>query len=120
MTATKTVQKDKKKTSVPKTEAITASKVLPATLGTRRTVTGIVVSDKMQKTIIVKVDRRVRHGLYKKYVMKSCRYKAHDEVNTAKSGDLVLLVETRPLSKEKRWVLQSIVRKAGQLPEINV
>ena len=86
----------------------------------RRAVVGTVVSDKMQKTIVVKVDRRVRHSLYKKYVEKSRRYKAHDENNEAKVGDLVTLIESRPLSREKRWVLQSIVRKAGQAPAVNV
>jgi len=86
----------------------------------RRTVVGIVVSDKMQKTIVVKVDRRVRHTLYKKYIERSRRYKAHDETNTAKIGDRVQLVESRPLSREKRWVLQSILRKAEQTPDVNV
>ena len=86
----------------------------------RRAVVGIVVSDKMQKTIVVKVDRQVRHALYKKYVEKSRRYKAHDETNDAKIGDRVALVESRPLSREKRWVLQSIIRRAGQAPEANV
>lgn len=86
----------------------------------RRAVVGTVVSDKMQKTIVVKVDRQVRHSLYKKYVEKSRRFKAHDEKNEAKVGDRVSLVESRPLSREKRWVLQSIVRKAGQAPEANV
>jgi len=86
----------------------------------RRAVVGTVVSDKMQKTIVVKVDRRVRHSLYKKYVEKSRRYKAHDETNEAKVGDIVTLVESRPLSREKRWVLQAIVRLAGQAPEANV
>jgi len=86
----------------------------------RRMVVGTVVSDKMQKTIVVKVDRRVRHTLYKKYVEKSRRFKAHDENNEAKIGDQVQLVESRPLSREKRWVLQSILRRAGQAPEANV
>ncbi len=86
----------------------------------RRMVVGTVVSDKMQKTIVVKVDRRVRHTLYKKYVEKTRRYKAHDETNDAKVGDQVKLVESRPLSREKRWVLQSILRRAGQAPEANV
>lgn len=86
----------------------------------RRTVVGIVVSDKMQKTIVVKVDRQVRHSLYRKYVEKSRRYKAHDEMNDARVGDRVSLVESRPLSREKRWVLQSILRRAGQAPEANV
>ncbi len=86
----------------------------------RRSVVGIVVSDKMQKTIVVKVDRQVRHTLYKKYIEKSRRYKAHDEKNEAKIGDRVTLVESRPMSKEKRWVLQAITRRAGQAPEANV
>src|SRR3954462_12091463 len=86
----------------------------------RRGVVGTVVSDKMQKTIVVKVDRQVRHGLYQKYIEKTRRYKAHDEKNDAKVGDRVTLVESRPLSREKRWVLQSIVRRSGQAPEINV
>jgi len=86
----------------------------------RRLVVGVVVSDKMQKTIVVKVDRQVRHSLYRKYVEKTRRYKAHDEKNDAKVGDRVSLVESRPLSRDKRWVLQSILRRAGQAPEINV
>lgn len=86
----------------------------------RRTVVGTVVSDKMEKTIVVKVDRRVRHALYKKYVVKSRRFKAHDEKNEAKMGDRVVLVESRPLSREKRWALQSIIRKASQVLEISV
>ena len=86
----------------------------------RRVVEGTVVSDKMQKTIVVKVDRRVRHGLYMKYVVKSRRFKAHDEKNDEKIGDRVALIESRPLSREKRWVLQSILRKAGQVVEANV
>jgi small subunit ribosomal protein S17 len=86
----------------------------------RKEMTGIVVSDKMQKTIVVKIDRRVRHGLYMKYIVKSHRFKAHDEKNEAKVGDVVVLVESRPLSREKRWALQSITRRAGQVIEANV
>lgn len=86
----------------------------------RKIVVGTVVSDKMQKTIVVKVDRRVRHPLYKKYVVRSNRFKAHDETNQAKIGDLVALLESRPLSREKRWVLQSIIRRAGQVLEANI
>ena len=89
-------------------------------LQNRRAVVGVVVSDKMQKTIVVKVDRQVRHALYQKYVEKSRRYKAHDEKNDAKIGDRVSLIESRPLSREKRWVLQTILRRAGQAPEVNV
>src|SRR3954467_14899818 len=86
----------------------------------RRGGVGTVVSDKMQKTIVVRVDRQVRHSLYGKYVEKSRRYKAHDEKNVAKVGDRVRLTESRPLSREKRWVLQSVIRRAGQAPEVNV
>ena len=86
----------------------------------RRVIVGTVVSDKMQKTIVVKVDRRVRHGLYGKYLVKSRRFKAHDERNDAKIGDQVSLVESRPLSRDKRWVLQEILRRAGQVIEANV
>ncbi len=86
----------------------------------RATITGLVVSDKMQKTIVVKVDRRVRHGLYGKFIVHSRRFKAHDETNQAKMGDRVELVESRPLSREKRWVLKTILRKAGQVLEANI
>lgn len=92
----------------------------PSALDRRRMVTGTVVSDKMQKTIVVKVDRRVRHALYKKYVMRSRRFKAHDEKNDARAGDLVQLVETRPMSREKRWALKAILRRAAQVAQINV
>jgi|GEM_PF-31943 len=102
----------------------------PATTGTsaearnglqkRGTMTGIVVSDKMQKTIVVKVDRRVRHELYGKFLVHSRRFKAHDEKNEAKMGDRVELVESRPLSREKRWVLKTILRKVGQVLEANI
>ncbi len=86
----------------------------------RRQLVGLVVSDKMMKTVVVQVDRQVKHRLYKKYVQKTRRYKAHDEHNTAKVGDRVELVETRPLSREKRWVVQSILRKSGGVSEIKV
>ncbi len=78
----------------------------------RRTLQGIVVSDKMNKTVVVKVTRQVMHPRYKKIVRRSKRYKAHDEAETAGTGDLVTIVESRPLSKSKRWRLQSIDRKA--------
>jgi small subunit ribosomal protein S17 len=89
-------------------------------LGQRKEVVGTVVSDKMQKTIVVKVDRRVRHPLYKKYVTRSRRFKAHDEQNTAKAGDLVRIIESRPLSRDKRWALKEIVRRAAQTLELSV
>ena len=89
-------------------------------LQSRRTVVGTVVSDKMTKTIVVKVDRRVRDTEYKKFVIRSRRYKAHDEKNVAKVGDRVMLVESRPMSKEKRWALKEILRAVGQVHDVNI
>lgn len=78
----------------------------------RKQLTGVVVSDKMQKTIVVRVDRQVKDALYTKYVVRSQRYKAHDEKSDAKIGDVVSIVETRPMSKDKRWALQKIIRRS--------
>jgi small subunit ribosomal protein S17 len=86
----------------------------------RKLAVGVVVSDKMQKTIVVKTDRRVRHGLYKKYLTRSQKFKAHDEKNEAKVGDLVSIIESRPLSRDKRWALQKIIRRAIQTADANV
>ena len=85
----------------------------------RRTLVGLVVSNKMQKTIVVKIERSVRHGKYSKYVAQTNRFKAHDEKNDAKIGDRVLVVESRPLSRDKRWVLKEILRRAAGAPEAN-
>ena len=78
----------------------------------RKTRTGKVVSDKMDKTIVVAVRDNVRHPLYNKIVKKTYKLKAHDEKNDAKIGDTVRVMETRPLSKDKRWRLVEIVEKA--------
>ena len=79
-----------------------------------RTVSGVVVSDRMQKGITVKVERRVKHPVYGKYVRKSSKIHAHDEKNACKIGDTVTVIECRPLSKTKTWMLQSIdVRSTG-------
>jgi len=78
----------------------------------RKTLEGIVVSDKMDKTIVVLVEDKVAHPLYKKVVKKSKRYKVHDEKNEAKQGDKVEIAETRPLSKDKYFRLVRIVEKA--------
>ncbi len=78
----------------------------------KRMYTGIVVSDKMDKTIVVNVTTRQLHSLYKKYINRSKRIKAHDETNDAKIGDKVRVIETRPLSKEKRWRLLEVVERA--------
>jgi small subunit ribosomal protein S17 len=74
--------------------------------------TGTVVSDKMDKTIVVAVDFTYKHPLYKKILRKLKKYKAHDENNEARIGDKVLISETRPLSKTKRWKLVEIIKKA--------
>ena len=71
----------------------------------KRILQGVVVSDVQNKTIIVRVDRRVMHPIYKKYVTRSKKYAAHDEANTFKVGDVVRIEESRPLSKTKRWVV---------------
>src|SRR5947209_1732905 len=78
----------------------------------RKTREGLVVSDKMQKTVVVAVERRVPHPVYGKMVTRTKKLKAHDEENSAKAGDLVRIAETRPLSKDKRWRLVEIVERA--------
>ncbi len=77
-----------------------------------RVLIGIVRSDKMQKTVVVEVTHRVLHRTYKKYVTRRQRYKAHDEQNTAHVGDKVQIVESRPLSRDKRWRLQKVLEVA--------
>jgi len=77
--------------------------------GHRKSQTGIVVSDKMDKTVVVKVDRLVKHQLYNKYIKRSVKYKVHDEQNICKVGDRVQIIECRPLSKDKRWSLKQII-----------
>ena len=81
--------------------------------GKRRRQTGVVVSDKMEKTVVVRVDRLVKHPLYNKYIKRSVRYKVHDEQNSCKAGDKVLITECRPLSKDKRWTLCQILESAA-------
>jgi len=82
--------------------------------GQRKTRQGKVVSDRMDKTIVVQIDERVMHPVYKKYVRKRVKYKAHDEQNTAKIGDTVMIEECRPLSSQKRWRLKDIVERAPE------
>lgn len=77
----------------------------------RKTKAGIVVSDKMDKTIVVAVEDFVRHSLYGKAVKKTKKFKAHDENNECNSGDKVRIMETRPLSKDKRWRLVNVIEK---------
>jgi small subunit ribosomal protein S17 len=78
----------------------------------RKTRVGIVISDKMQKTVVVAIERRVRHPVYGKMMTRTKKLKAHDEENTAKVGDTVRIMETRPLSKDKRFRLVEIVERA--------
>ena len=80
--------------------------------GARKTRVGVVVSDKMQKTVVVAIDRRVPHPVYGKMVTRTTRLKAHDEENSAKTGDTVRIMETRPLSKDKRWRVVEILDRA--------
>lgn len=78
----------------------------------RKTRVGVVASDKMDKTVVVTVQDRVKHPLYKKIVNRTIRLKAHDENNECRVGDRVLIMETRPLSKDKRWRVAEIIEKA--------
>ncbi|MCG8454220.1 MAG: 30S ribosomal protein S17 [Spirochaetales bacterium] len=78
----------------------------------KKTFTGTVVSDKMEKTITVVVATRQLHPLYKKYITRTKKYKAHDEANDAHTGDTVKIIESRPVSKDKRWRLVEVVERA--------
>lgn len=78
----------------------------------RKSRTGTVVSDKMDKTVVVIVETKVKHPLYKKYVTRSNKFKAHDENNECREGDKVRIVETRPLSRTKHWRVERIIEKA--------
>lgn len=80
----------------------------------QRTVTGKVISDKMNKTIVVQVERKVKHPLYGKYIRRFSKMCAHDEENACKVGDLVIIQQSRPLSKTKCWKLVEILRKEQQ------
>ncbi len=86
--------------------------------GNLKQIVGTVTSDRMAKTIVVRVDRKIRHSDYGKYIVVSRQCKAHDEKNAAKIGDRVILMETRPLSRDKRWILRKVLsstkmQKAG-------
>jgi small subunit ribosomal protein S17 len=80
--------------------------------GIRKTMVGTVVSDRMDKTVVVIVQRLVKHALYQKYIRQRKRYKVHDAKNDCHPGDRVLIIETRPLSREKRWRVKEILEKA--------
>ena len=81
--------------------------------GQQKVRNGVVVSDKMDKTVVVLVERLVQHIQYKKYVKQRKKYKAHDPENRCKTGDVVTIVETRPLSREKRWLVREVVKQAA-------
>jgi len=78
----------------------------------KRMIKGIVISDKMDKTIVVKTERLVKHPIFHKYVRRHAKYKAHDENNQCKVGDTVVIIESRPISKDKRWRMLEITQKA--------
>lgn len=81
---------------------------------TQRTIEGKVISDKMNKTIVVQVERKVKHPLYGKYVRRFSKMVAHDEDNVCRIGDLVLIKQSRPLSKTKRWKLVEVIKREKQ------
>ena len=81
--------------------------------GQQKVRNGVVVSDKMDKTVVVLVERLVQHVQYKKYVKQRKKYKAHDPENRCKTGDVVTIVETRPLSREKRWLVREVIKQAA-------
>ena len=83
--------------------------------GIRRTLIGEIVSDKMDKTVVVEVTRRFKHPTYKKFISRRKRYHAHDEENEYQSGDTVELVESRPLSRKKRWRVARLIEKGAGL-----
>lgn len=83
--------------------------------GKRKTMVGRVVSDKMDKTIVVSIERLQRHPLYKRVIRLTTKFKAHDEANEARIGDTVLIEESRPLSATKRWRLVEVVSRAGEM-----
>ena len=80
--------------------------------GHRKTRSGVVVSDKMDKTVVVEITRRFKHKVYAKYIKRSKKFQVHDEQNEGRTGDRVLIEETRPLSKHKRWRLKAVIEKA--------
>ncbi len=80
-----------------------------------RTLVGRVVSNKMDKTVTVRVERRVKHPVYGKYVVRTTKYHAHDETNQVNEGDLVEIAETRPIAKTKTWTVKRVVQQAVQV-----
>jgi small subunit ribosomal protein S17 len=105
------VSEQPEQTEAPEPQETVASPA-QATRNRRKVRVGVVVSDKMDKTVLVRIDRRVRHPLYKKILARSNKLAAHDENNDAHVGDTVRVMETRPLSKSKRWRVVEIVERA--------
>jgi small subunit ribosomal protein S17 len=101
---------------IKRTDAVTAQSSTgtqtPPKRSSRKIRVGKVVSNKMSKSIIVMVERKVKHELYKKFFKKTTKFMAHDDKNTAKVGDIVKIMETRPISARKRWRLVEIIEKA--------
>lgn len=101
----------------PKTAAAPAAPAVVEERGQRKTLEGVVVSDKMDKTRVIRVTRSVLHPFYKKVMTKSKKFHAHDESNAAHEGDLVEIASTRPLSKLKRWRIVRVVKAAPRAVE---
>ena len=97
-----------------------SEKVRVETQSHRKVLIGTVVSNKMQKTIVVEVTRKKAHPMYKRVISIRKKFYAHDEKNEARSGDTVKIEESRPLSKLKRWTLKEIVRKTALVPEVDM
>ena len=87
--------------------------------GSRATKVGVVTSDKMDKSVTVRVERTVLHPLYKRYVKRSAKFLAHDEENACKRGDVVEIVESRPLSARKRWRVRRVVQRAAEMADLS-
>jgi small subunit ribosomal protein S17 len=83
----------------------------PKESGTRKKMVGVVVKDKMDKTVVIETERLTKHPKYHKYQQRKKRYKAHDEENRCKVGDKVMIIETGPISKDKRWLVKDIIKK---------
>ena len=101
--------------TTPKTEAAIQAQPDDASRGRPKTRVGVVTSNKMQKTVVVRVERRVKHARYGKYVVRHVNYKAHDEGQKLQIGDRVRIAETRPMSKDKRWRVVETIAKAAQV-----
>jgi small subunit ribosomal protein S17 len=91
---------------------------VPEVMRRRRTTVGVVISDKMDKTVVVAVERRVSHPRYDRVVKRTSKFYAHDDTNSCKVGDVVTLVETRPMSRLKRWRVRSVLREGKRVERV--